>query len=561
MADSNVELQHLSNSELIAMARTGLHSAFNELMLRHRKQAFQWAHQYTDDPYLAEDIVQEALINAFLYLGNLEHIEKFIPWFRKIITNQALMHLRRGGPHGKERPFSSLIQQHSEQNDEYGSPIELLLSKFARQRSEMNDTLNDPAKIWLRQETSNLIHSMLQCLNAKEREIFDAYFFKLYTPQEISTMTSTSSSNVYTILSRSRRKIQQQQFHSNLTTYLQSRASDPVKNSKVILASKSLYFGEIWDTFSLCVLHALQYSQSPFNLPSSSTMAEIMGFTGQAFRLQINQRHLDLFEASAFNWRRTFTKGLLNLGYAARSIGDGQHIPQTSDLLIEAFTFIHNTLDQGQPVIVWGYVHPYFALIHGYDDTKKLFHITGLFEQQTMDYRELGLDWGADLFVLSLGTPYPVTAMDSLRGALSMIIMHNEGFEGSIHPDYVPGIAAYDVWITLLSREDIDPLAHAYQISWTSNTRLFAFQFLESIAERTADYGDSICKLASQAAVYYKHAAETLYHLRKLYPFPAGGDHSCPSTRAKGILLLEQVKSYEQQGLDILKKILNNLSK
>ncbi|MNZ52810.1 ECF RNA polymerase sigma factor SigM [compost metagenome] len=560
MADSSVEFDLLSNSELIALARTGHHSAFNELMLRHRKQAFEWAHQYTDDSYLAEDIVQEALINAFLYLGNLEQIEKFIPWFRRIITNQALMHLRRGGPHGKERPFSSLIHQHSEQNDEDGTPIELLLSKFARQRSEMNHALNDPAKIWLRQERADLIHSMLQCLNAKEREIFDAYFFKLYTHQEISTMTSTSSSNVYTILSRSRRKIQQQQYHTNLTNYLQERASDPVTNSKVILESKSLYFGEIWDTFSLCVLHAQQYIQSPYTRPSYSTMAEIMGLSGLAFRLQINQLQLDLFEASAFNWGRTFTKGLLNIGYAVRSIGDGQHIPQTSDLLIEAFTFIHNTLDQGQPVIVWGYIHPYFALIHGYDDNKKLFHITGLFEQQTMDYRDLGLDWGADLFVLSLGTPYPVSLMDSLRGALSMIIMHYEGLEGSVHPDYVQGIAAFDVWITLLSREDIDPLAHAYQISWTSNTRMFAYQFLESIAERTEDFDDIICEFASKAAFYYKQTAETFNTLRKIFPFPAGGDHTCASTREKGTVLLKQAKSFEQQGLATLKKIFNHIS-
>ncbi|MNN12016.1 hypothetical protein D3C81_1249930 [compost metagenome] len=61
--------------------------------------------------------------------------------------------------------------------------------------------------------------------------------------------------------------------------------------------------------------------------------------------------------------------------------------------------------------------------------------------------------------------------------------------------------------------------------------------------------------------MYYKHAAETLHSLRNIFPFPAGGDHTCPSTREKGIRLLEQAKGLEQQGMDILKKILNNLSK
>lgn len=550
MSNQDVNLNDKSNSELIEQARNGLDSAFNELMVRHRKQAFHWAHQYTNDPFLAEDIVQEALISAFLYLGSLEHIEKFIPWFRKIITNQALMHLRRGGPYGKERPFSSLSQHRDDLESDYGSDsIEAILSKLARQRSEINTIETDPAQLWLRQETTDMLQHLLECLTSKEREVFQAHFFKLYTPQEIATMTSTSSSNVYTILSRSRRKVLQHQYHINLTHYLQSRST----NTKNNLQLTNLYFGEIWDTFALSVLHASQFYQQPIS------MVDIMGFTGQAFRLHIHQDHFDLFESNAFHMRYTFTKGLLNLGFAARTIGDGQHIPQSSELLIEAFSFIHKSIDQGQPVIVWGVNLPYFTLAHGYDDMKKEFLITGLFEQQSMAYSELGLNWSADLFVLSLGNPCPVTPIESLRGALSMIITHAEGHELRVHPDYIQGIAAYDVWMSSLARADVDPLAHAYQVGCTCNARHFAYQFLESTAERTDDYGERICTLASSAATYYNNAAQGLNRLRTLFPFPAGGDHSCPATREHGIQLLEQIKEYEQKGLELLKKMLNLL--
>lgn len=559
MVHSNEQLDQMTNTELVALARDRNHSAFNELMLRHRKQAFLWAHEYTNDPYLAEDIVQEALINAFMYLGSLEQMERFIPWLRKIITNQALMHLRRGGPYGKERPFSSLLQQNGEHDDETDSPIEVLLSRLARQRSEISDKQNDPASLWLRQETSEMLRSLLHCLKPKEREVFEAHFFKLYTPQEISSMTSTSSSNVYTLLSRSRRKIQQHQYQMNLTAYLQSRFTDPNQHSKAMLPLKNLYFGESWDTFALCVLHALQFSSSSYAPHSTYSMAEIMGLTGLAFRLQIHQPQLDLFEVNAFNWRRTFTKGLLNLGFAARSIGDGRLIPQTSEMLIEAFSFIHHSIGLGQPVIVWGVKMPFFALIHGYDDTQKLFYISGLFEQQTLDYNELGLNWSADLFVISLGNPYPVTPVEALRGALSMVIMHFEEHESPLHPGYVLGIRAYDAWINALSSDHIDPLSHAYQVWCVSSARHFACQFLELISERTQDYGEPVCTLASNAASFYRHAAEALYKLRGLYPFPSGGNHSDVSVREQGLAILEQVKEDEQNGLELLKNILKIL--
>lgn len=548
MSSQDANLNDKSNSELIERARNGQDSAFNELMLRHRKQAFHWAHQYTNDPFLAEDIVQEALISAFLYLGSLEHIERFVPWFRRIITNQALMHLRRGGPYGKERPFSSLSAHSEDYDAEYGSDsIESILSKLARQRSEMNTRETDPAQLWLRQETSDMLQHLLECLSPKEREVFQAHFFKLYTPQEIATMTSTSSSNVYTILSRSRRKVLQHQYHINLTNYLQAR-NGITRNH---LPLTNLYFGETWDTFALSVLHASQFYQQPVS------MVNIMGFTGQAFRLHIHRQHFDLFESNAFHMRYTFTKGLLNLGFAARTLGDGQHIPQSSDLLIEAFSFIHKSIDQGQPVIVWGVNLPYFTLAHGYDDIRREFRITGLFEQQSMAYSELGLNWSADLFVLSLGNLYPVTPVESLRGALSMIITHAEGRELRTHPDYVQGIAAYDVWMSLLARTDVDSLAHSYQIGCTCNARYFAYQFLESIAEQTEVYGETICALASRAAVHYSCAAQDLNRLRALFPFPAGGDHSCPVTRSHAIQLLEQIKNNEEKGIELLKQILN----
>ncbi|MDF2650107.1 MAG: polymerase subunit sigma-24 [Paenibacillus sp.] len=66
---------------LIGRARSGDPTAFDELVRRHRVKAFTWASRISKDPHLSEDIVQEALIRAFLNLNTLVHDHRFLGWF------------------------------------------------------------------------------------------------------------------------------------------------------------------------------------------------------------------------------------------------------------------------------------------------------------------------------------------------------------------------------------------------------------------------------------------------------------------------------------------------
>ncbi len=101
------EIQPKPDHELVARAREGDPDAFGELVRRHRARAIGVAKTLTQDPHMAEDIVQEALVKAFLKLGTLVDEGRFAPWLSRIVRNEAYMKLRRGGPHGKERPFAA----------------------------------------------------------------------------------------------------------------------------------------------------------------------------------------------------------------------------------------------------------------------------------------------------------------------------------------------------------------------------------------------------------------------------------------------------------------------
>lgn len=103
----NLTQGSLTDKELADRARYGDQEAFGELIRRHRAKVFGWASTLANDSFLAEDIVQDALIRAFLHIGQLLDTDRFVPWLQSIVRNQAYMKLRRGGPYRKEKPFSS----------------------------------------------------------------------------------------------------------------------------------------------------------------------------------------------------------------------------------------------------------------------------------------------------------------------------------------------------------------------------------------------------------------------------------------------------------------------
>ncbi|WP_282938492.1 RNA polymerase sigma factor [Paenibacillus sp. RC67] len=101
------KLDEQGDQELVAQAQAGDRDAFGELIRRHRAQVYEYARSITQEPFLAEDVVQDALIRAFLHLGTLVDTRRFLPWLHRIVRNQAYTRLRSHSI-AKEQAFSSL---------------------------------------------------------------------------------------------------------------------------------------------------------------------------------------------------------------------------------------------------------------------------------------------------------------------------------------------------------------------------------------------------------------------------------------------------------------------
>lgn len=228
-------LQQRSESELVEQARGGDREAFGELVRRHRAQALGWASSLLQDVNLAEDIVQDALIRAFLYLGTLSDSARFIPWLHRIVRNQANMRLRRGGPYGRERPFTSMERADTAPDDVNWKDIDAVLFHLQSKQHEREQAEQDPAVRLMRKEMLDAIRATLDCLSQRERSIFEAHFFRQLPPDRLATLMGTSTANVYNLISRSRKKVQRERIRVHFHEFAR-RNSEEGRSQKKVLA-------------------------------------------------------------------------------------------------------------------------------------------------------------------------------------------------------------------------------------------------------------------------------------------------------------------------------------
>jgi RNA polymerase sigma factor (sigma-70 family) len=89
---------------LLEAAKSGNHSAFEELWARHSDTAFRSAYRILGNRDDAEDTLQDAWMKAFVHLKAFDGRSKFSTWLTRIAINSALMVLRRK----RSRPETSM---------------------------------------------------------------------------------------------------------------------------------------------------------------------------------------------------------------------------------------------------------------------------------------------------------------------------------------------------------------------------------------------------------------------------------------------------------------------
>ncbi|MDP6039125.1 MAG: sigma-70 family RNA polymerase sigma factor, partial [Candidatus Latescibacteria bacterium] len=83
------------DEHLVQQARTGNKTAFGQLVERHHQSALSIATRLVRDTDMARQLVQEALLQAYLSLDRLQKDAAFKSWLYGIVLNICRQHLRQ----------------------------------------------------------------------------------------------------------------------------------------------------------------------------------------------------------------------------------------------------------------------------------------------------------------------------------------------------------------------------------------------------------------------------------------------------------------------------------
>jgi RNA polymerase sigma-70 factor, ECF subfamily len=96
----------LSDEEVVARVLTGETGMFEIVMRRHNQRLYRVARAILRNDGEAEDVMQDAYVRAYEYLGQFAGKAKFSTWLTRIAVHEALARQRRGNRYQELQPTS-----------------------------------------------------------------------------------------------------------------------------------------------------------------------------------------------------------------------------------------------------------------------------------------------------------------------------------------------------------------------------------------------------------------------------------------------------------------------
>ena len=149
--------QLISDEGLVAVAKMGHRTAFDELHKRHAAKMFRVAHRITRHREDAEDAVQESFMNAYVHLKHFEERARFSTWLTRITSNAALMKVRKNRK-SREVPI-----------EEPAEPLE------CRPVDKLKNSSPNPEEIYAKGEQQAILRDAIAKLRPTLRKAVELY--------------------------------------------------------------------------------------------------------------------------------------------------------------------------------------------------------------------------------------------------------------------------------------------------------------------------------------------------------------------------------------------------
>ena len=170
----------LSDEQVVADVLDGQTALFEVLMRRYNERMYRAARAIVRDDAEAEDIMQQAYVNAYANLRQFKGHAQFSTWLTKIAINEALLRVRRS-------------KRYSPLGEEYET-VELLKCQGPR----------DPERQAASGELRALLESAIDRLPDGAREVFMLREVEGMSTFEVAQALDVSEDVVKTRLSRAR---------------------------------------------------------------------------------------------------------------------------------------------------------------------------------------------------------------------------------------------------------------------------------------------------------------------------------------------------------------------
>lgn len=175
--------------DLVKAAKYGDSAAFGFLCTQSAKMVFNTARRMMRTKEDAEDVVQESLRLAFVHLKSFKGDSRFSTWLTRIVTNAALMRLRRD----KTRRELSLGQ--TSELESCSSPMDI------------EDHSLNPEQLYAREERHRLVRKAVSELNPRMRRVIQLCQLDERSIQEAACMLGISVGAAKSRMFHARRKL------------------------------------------------------------------------------------------------------------------------------------------------------------------------------------------------------------------------------------------------------------------------------------------------------------------------------------------------------------------
>jgi RNA polymerase sigma-70 factor (ECF subfamily) len=170
-----------SDEDIVRQVLSGQTALFELLMRRYNERLYRAARAITRDEREAEDVIQQAYVNAYANLRQFKGTAQFATWLTRIAINEALARVRR---RGRYEPF--------EENESRAEDLVPLQSS------------PDPERQAFAGELRDLLERAIDALPRGAREVFMLRDVEGLTTADTAAALDVSEDVVKTRLSRAR---------------------------------------------------------------------------------------------------------------------------------------------------------------------------------------------------------------------------------------------------------------------------------------------------------------------------------------------------------------------